>query len=63
MTSEVLDFVSFDHRDNFVIEIYNDNTLNDSAIERISNLIILPIYKSKSDPDIKVLNDKNLKID
>ena len=46
-----------------MIEIYNDNTLNDSAIERISNLIILPIYKSKSDPDIKVLNDKNLKID
>jgi len=52
LTNEVLEFVSFDHRDNFTIEIYNDNTLNDSAIERVSSLIILPIYKSHSDPDI-----------
>ena len=63
MTNEILEFVSFDHRDNFTIEIYNDNTLNDSAIERVSSLIILPIYKSHSDPDIKVANDKNVKID
>ena len=46
-----------------MIQIYNGSTLVDTAIERVSNLLIMPLSKIKGEPNLEVtvVHDENLK--
>lgn len=58
-----IQFQAYDYRDILAIQIYNDNSLTDSTVQRLCNLIVLPVKKTILQQNVNITTDASRLLD